>query len=59
MSTDAKRAGNSRYLAKFRTITIRLSQEEKQRIEQAAAQAGESVAGYILRAIRQRMAGEE
>ena len=56
MSTDAKRAGNARYLAKFKTVATRIPQEEYEQVKNAAARAGESVAGYIVNATRERMA---
>ena len=56
---EKKKITNSRYLAKFRTVTLRITDAEKTRIEEAAADQGESVAGYIMTAIRRRMAGEE
>ncbi len=56
MSTDAKRAGNARYLAKFKTVATRLTPEEYEQVKNAAANAGESVAGYIVKATRERMA---
>ena len=55
MSTDAKRAGNARYLAKLKTWTIRIKPEEAERIEQAAAAAGQSKNEYVLEAVRLRM----
>lgn len=55
MSTDAKRAGNARYLAKLKTITVRMQPETAETIQQAAAAAGESVNGYILEAVEERM----
>lgn len=58
MSTDAKRAGNARYLAKLKTITVRMQPETAGTIQQAAAQAGESVNAYILEAVRRRMEQE-
>ena len=57
MSSDAKRAGNARYLAKLKTITVRMKPEEYNEIKAAADQAtGGSVQGYILTATRERMA---
>lgn len=57
MSTDAKRAGNARYLATLKTITVRMKPEEYSRIKAAAdSQTGGSVQGYILTATRERMA---
>ena len=58
MSTDAKRAGNARYLAKLKTITVRMQPEIAGTIQQAAQAAGESVNAYILEAVRRRMEQE-
>lgn len=58
MSTDAKRAGNARYLAKLKTITVRMQPDTAETIQQAAAAAGESVNGYILAAIDERIQRE-
>lgn len=55
MSTDAKRAGNARYLSKFKTVATRLMPEEYEQVKAAAQNAGESVAGYIVNATRERM----
>lgn len=55
MSSDAKRAGNARYLAKLKTITVRMQPEKVETIQQAAAAAGESVNGYILAAVDERI----
>lgn len=57
MSSDAKRAGNARYLAKLKTITVRMQPETAETIQQAAA-AGESVNGYILAAVDARLQRE-
>lgn len=60
MSSDAKRAGNARYLAKLKTITVRMQPETAETIQQAAAAAaaGESVNGYILAAVDARLQRE-
>ena len=50
MSTEAKRASNARYLAKLKTVSIRLQPEEAESIQQAAEAAGESLSGYIKEA---------
>ena len=42
MSSDAKRAGNARYLAKLKTITVRMQPETAETIQQAAAAAGKA-----------------
>ena len=55
MSTDAKRAGNARYLATQKTITVRTRPENAERLQIAAAAAGESVNSYILQACKERM----
>ena len=55
MSTDAKRASNARYLAKQKTVTVRMPPEAAGRIRQAAEAAGESVNAYILQACAERM----
>lgn len=54
MSTDAKRAANARYLAKFKAISVRLNQEDAETIQRAADAAGESLCGYIASAAKSR-----
>ena len=58
MSTDAKRAGNARHQAKLDRIVIQPEKEEGAIIRRAAATAGQSVQGYILQAIKERMERE-
>lgn len=58
MSTDAKRAGNARHQAKLDRIVIQPEKEEGAIIRRAAADAGQSVQGYILQAIKERMERE-
>ena len=58
MSTDAKRAGNARHQAKLDRIVIQPEKEEGNIIRQAASNAGQSVQGYILQAIKERMERE-
>ena len=58
MSTDAKRAGNARHQAKLDRIVIQPEKEEGTIIRQAASNAGQSVQGYILQAINERMERE-
>ena len=58
MSTDAKRAGNARHQAKLDRIVIQPEKEEGAIIRQAAANAGQSVQGYILQSIKERMERE-
>lgn len=58
MSTNAKRASNARYLAKQKTITVRMPPEAAEAVRLAASVAGESVNGYILAAVDARMQRE-
>ena len=58
MSSDAKRAGNARHQAKLDRIVIQPEKEEGTIIRQAASNAGQSVQGYILQAIKERMERE-
>lgn len=55
MSSDAKRAGNARHLEKLGRIDLRPYKEETEKIKEAAAKAGQSVSGYIMQAVRERM----
>lgn len=59
MSTDAKRHGNARYLATKKTVTIRMQPEAHTEMQSAAAAAGQSLQGYILQAVRERMEREK
>jgi predicted HicB family RNase H-like nuclease len=45
--TEAKKACNERYLAKFAEIRLRTTPEEKKAIEKKAKAAGKSVNKYI------------
>lgn len=56
--TPARRESNKRSDAKYQQILLKPYKEEGQRIREAAAAAGESVQGYILKAVRQRMERE-
>lgn len=58
MSTEAKKAGNARHIAKLDQIKIQPYKAEGEAIRAAAAAAGQSVQGYILQAVRERMARE-
>ena len=58
MSTPAKRAGNARYLATQKTTVIRTLPEEAETFKSAAETAGQSLQGYILQAVRERMERE-
>ena len=58
MSTDAQRAAVLRHQAKLDRIVIQPEKEEGTIIRQSAANAGQSVQGYILQAIKERMERE-
>lgn len=59
MVTDAKRRANDAYNAKCDYISIRPSKEDGAQIRAAAAAAGQSLQGYILQAVRDRIAREK
>jgi hypothetical protein len=58
MSTPAKRASNAKYLATQKTTVIRTPPEEAETFKSAAETAGQSLQGYILQAVRERMERE-
>ena len=58
MSTDAQRAAVLRHQAKLDRIVIQPEKEEGTIIRRAAANACQSVQGYILQAIKERMERE-
>lgn len=58
MYTEKKKASNSKYLSKFKPLTLRVEPEEAERITAAAADAGLSVQKYILSAVRDEMHGK-
>lgn len=58
MIPESKRRANDNYNAKCSPIQIRPLADEGQRIREAAAAAGESLQGYILKAVRERMERE-
>lgn len=53
--TDKKAATNARYQAKLDRIVLQPLKEEGAAIRAAAALAGDSVQGYCLSAIREKM----
>lgn len=57
--SQAKRITDARHQAKLDQLKIQPYKEEGQRIREAAAAAGESVQGYILKAVRERMEREQ
>ena len=59
MVTDAKRRANDAYNAKCDYISIRPNKEDGAQIRAAAAAAGQSLQGYILQAVREKMEREK
>lgn len=60
MSTDAKRRANAKYIAeKTESITLRVPKGEKETIQAHAVKMGESVNGFIQRAILEQMKRDE
>ena len=58
MVSEAKRAGNARHVAKLDLIKIQPYKEEGAAIRAAALAANQSVQGYVLQAVRERMERE-
>ncbi len=58
MPTQAKKEGNARHIAKLDVIKIQPYREEGAAIRAAAKDANQSVQGYILQAVRERMERE-
>lgn len=54
-----KRITNDRYNAKCAQINIKPLRPEAEEIKAAAAAAGQSLQGYILQAVRERMEREK
>ena len=53
--TDAKKASDARHNAKLDQIMIKPYKDEGEAIREAAKTAGQSLQGYILQAVRQKM----
>lgn len=58
MYNDAKKASNSKYLSKFKPVSLRIDPDEAIQIKKAADAAGESMSKYIMNACRERMTGK-
>jgi uncharacterized protein (DUF1778 family) len=56
--SDKKKLSNARYNEKCDYINVRPLKEQGQKIRAAAAEAGQSLQGYILQAVEERMARE-
>ena len=54
--SPAKKASDARHIAKLDVIKVQPYKEEGAAIRAAAADAGKSVQGYILEAVREKMA---
>lgn len=59
MSTEAQKRASTNYNRKQDNIMVRPNKEEGAAIRAAAAAAGQSVQGYILQAVRERMEREQ
>lgn len=58
-ATKAHLDGNARHQAKLDRLIVQPYKDEGQRIRSAASAAGETVQGYILAAVRDRMMREQ
>ena len=58
MATEAQRRASVNYNKRQDNIMIRPSKEDGAKIRQSAASAGQSVQGYLLQAIKERMERE-
>ena len=56
--SEAKKAADKRHMEKLDNIMVRPYRKEGEAIRAAAAAAGQSVQGYILQAVRERMEHE-
>ena len=56
--SEKKKASNARYTEKCDYINVRPLKAQGQRIRAAAAAAGQSLQGYILQAVEERMERE-
>ena len=57
--TEAKRASNRKSDMKYQQILLKPYKEDGQLIREFASAAGQSVQGYILQAVRERMECEK
>lgn len=56
--SEKKKITNNRYLAKCAQLNLKPSKEEAAAIRAAAAASGQSLQGYVLQAVRERMTAE-
>jgi len=59
MDKKRKLETNARYLAKFKTISIRFPIDEWEKISKAAQREGKAVSAYTVQAVRERIEREE
>ena len=59
MSTEAEKRAVTKYQATRDNIMIRISKEDGSMVRAAAEAAGQSLQGYILQAVRERMEREK
>lgn len=59
MSTEAEKRAVKKYQATRDNIMIRISKEDGSMVRAAAEAAGQSLQGYILQAVRERMEREK
>lgn len=59
MATKAQIRANVAYNRRQDSITIRPSKEDGAEVRAAAVSAGQSLQGYIMQAVRERMAREK
>ena len=57
--TEAQKRAQQRYMASVATIQVRTTPEEREAIQAHAKAGGESVNGFIQRAIRETMERDE
>lgn len=57
--TEAQARAIKRYMADRATVSLRISKDEKERIERAAAAVGLSVNNYVKAAVLERLQADE
>lgn len=55
MATKAKLEGNARYLAKFKTVSIRIPADDFPAVQKAAAAASMSASAYMVQAVQEKV----
>lgn len=57
--TEAQARAIKKYMGARATVSLRISKEEKERLERAAASVGQSVNGYVKTAVLDRLRQDE